>query len=57
MISLRNTLLPIDKAHADEVDFGITIKLIPVRLNVIDLDVVAIRTIGSNDSNIVFRVL
>ena len=44
MITSYNTLLPIGKAHADAVDIGITIKPIPVRDNVIELDVVAIIT-------------
>ena len=38
-----------DKAHADAVDIGITIKPIPVRDSVIELDVVAITTNVSND--------
>ena len=44
MITSYNTLLPIDKALAGVVDIGITIKAIPVRDNVIKLDVVAIIT-------------
>ena len=46
-----------DKAHADAVDIGITIKPIPVRDSVIELDVVAIITIVSNDLSIVVSVL
>ena len=41
MITSYKTLLPIDKADADAVDIGITIKPIPVSLSVIELDVVA----------------
>ena len=52
-----STLLPIDKAHADAVDFGIAIKPIPVRLKVIELDVVVVITIVSNGFNIVVNVL
>ena len=57
MITSYNTLLPIDKAHAYAVDTGITIKPIPVRLNVIELDVVAIIANVSNDFSIVVIVL
>ena len=57
MITSYITLLPIGKAHGDAVDIGITIKLIPVRLNVRELDVVAIITKVSNDSSIVVIVL
>ena len=46
-----------DKAHADAVDIGITIKPIPVRDSIIELDVVAIITIVSNDLSIVVSVL
>ena len=53
MIISYNTSLPIDKAHAVVVDIGITIKPIPVRLKVIELDVVAIITNVSNDFSIV----
>ena len=56
MITSYNTLLPIDKAHADAVYIGITIKPIPVRLKVIELDVVAIITNVSNDVNVVVNV-
>ena len=45
-----------DKAHADAVDIGITIKPIPVRDSVIELDVVAIITNVSNDFSIVVIV-
>ena len=45
-----------DKAHVDAVYIGITIKPIPVRDNVIELDVVAIITNVSNDFSIVVIV-
>ena len=51
------TLLPFDILHAVAVDIGIANILIPVRLNVIQLDVVAIITNVSNDFNIVVIVL
>ena len=57
MITSYNTLLPIDKAHADAVDIGITIRPIPVRLNVIELDVEAIITNLSKEFSIVVIVL
>ena len=56
MITLFSILLPFDKAQADAVDIGITIKSIPVRLKVIELDVVAITTNVSNDFKIVISV-
>ena len=56
MIISYSTLLPIDKAHADAVDIGITIKPILVRLKVIQLDVIAIITKVSNDFNSVVTV-
>ena len=56
MIISYSTLLPIDKAQADGVDTGITIKPIPVGLKVIELDVVAIITDVSNDFSIVVVV-
>ena len=46
-----------DKAHADAVDIGITIKPILVRDSVIELYVVAIITNVSNDFSIVVIVL
>ena len=55
MIISYITLLPIDIPHAVAVDIGIAINPIPVRLNVIELDVVAI-TNASNDFNIVVNV-
>ena len=39
------------------IDIGITIKPNPVSDNVIELDVVAIKTIVSNDFNILVKVL
>ena len=56
MTTSNNTLLPIDEAHADAVDIGITIKAIPVRLNVKEVDVVSIITNASNDFSIVVIV-
>ena len=56
MIISYNTLLPLDKAQTDAVDIGITIKSIPVRDNVIELDVVAEITKVSNDFSIVVIV-
>ena len=52
-----NTLLLIVNPHAIELDIGIAIKLLPVRLSVIELDVVAIITIVSNDFSILVIVL
>ena len=57
IITSYTTLLPIDNPHAIPIDIGITIKPIPVRLNVIELDVLAIKTNVSKDSNIVVIVL
>ena len=51
------TLLPIEKPHAVAVYIGITIKPIPVRDNVIELDVVAIISNVSNVFSIVAIVL
>ena len=53
MIISHITLLPIDNQHAVAVDIGIAIKPGPVRLKVIELDVVAKLTKVSNDFNIV----
>ena len=41
MITSYNTLLPIDNPHADAIDTGMAIKPIPVRDNVMEVDVVA----------------
>ena len=57
MINLCNTLLPNDKPQAIPADIGNTIKPIPVIDRVIEVDVAAMITILSTDSNIVFRVL
>ena len=57
MIASYKILLPIDKAHADAVDRGITIKTIPVRDKLIEVDVVVIITNASNDFSIVVSVL
>ena len=57
MIVSYNTFLPIDNAQADAVVIGITIKLIPVSDNVIELDVVAIITNVTNDFSIVVILL
>ena len=57
MIILSNTLLPKDRVHAMPADFVKIIKPIPVIDKVIEVVVVAIKTILSTDSNIVFRVL
>ena len=57
MIIPYSTSLALDNPHAVAVDFGITIKPILVRLNVIELDVVAIITNVSNDFSIVVIVL
>ena len=51
------TFLPIDNPHVNPVDIGITIQLIPVRENVIEIDVVAIKTYVSIDFNIVVNVV
>ena len=53
MIISYNTFLTNDKAHADAVVIGITIKPIPARLNLIEIDVVAKITIVSNDFSVV----
>ena len=57
MIISHITLLPIDNEQAVAVDIGIAINPIPVRLNVIELDVVAIITNVSKDFIIVVFVL
>ena len=57
MIISNIILLPIDNPHAIAIDIGITIKPIPVRLKVIELDVVAILTNVSNDFGNVVVVL
>ena len=57
MIISYSTLIPIDNAQADAVDIGITIKPIPVRDNVIELDILAVIIIVSFDFSIVVNVL
>ena len=56
MITSCITLLPIDNPHAVAVDIGIALKPIPVRDNVMELDVVAIITNISNDFSIIVIV-
>ena len=51
------TLLPIAYPHDVAVDIGIAINRIPVRLNVVKLDVLAIKTNVSNHFNIVVNIL
>ena len=57
MIISYITLLPIDNPHAVAVDIGIAIKPIPVRLNLIEVYVVALIKKVSNDFIIVVIVL
>ena len=57
MIIFYITLLTTNKPHAVAVDVGIAIEPIPVRLKVIELDVLAIITKVSNDFSIVDFVL
>ena len=57
MINLCNILLPSDKPQAIPADIGKTIKPIPVTDRVIEVDVAAMITMLSTDSNTVFRVL
>ena len=57
MISLCNTFLPNDKAHAIPADNGKTFNPIPITDRDMEVDVAPIVTIVSTDSNIVFRVL
>ena len=57
MIILCNTLLRKDKVQTIPADIGKTIKPIPVADKIIEVDVVAMITILSTDSKIVFRVL
>ena len=51
------TFFPNDNPHAVSVETGMANIPIPVRLNVIELDVVAIRKIVSNDFKFVVNVL
>ena len=57
MINLCNTLLANDKVQAIPADIGKIFKPIPVIDRVTEVDVAAIITIESTDSNIVFSVL
>ena len=57
MINLCITLIPNDKVQAIPADMGKTINPIPVIDRIFEVDVVAMITILSVDSNIVFRVL
>ena len=57
MINLCNILLPNDRVQAIPADIGKTIKPIPVTDRVIEVDVAAMITTLSTDSNIVFKVL
>ena len=57
MIISNITLLLFENPHAAAVDIGLANNPIPVRLKVIELDVVAIITIVSNDFSIVVIVL
>ena len=57
MINLCNTLLPNDRAQAIPADMGKIIRPKPVIDRVIEVEVVAMITILSHDSNTVFRVL
>ena len=57
MINLYNILSPNDRVQAIPADIGKIIKPIPVIDRVTEVDVVAMITILSTDSNIVFRVL
>ena len=57
MINLCNILLPKDRPQAIPADIGKTIKPIPVTDKVIEVDVAAMITILSTDSNTVFNVL
>ena len=55
-INLSNTLLPNDGVQAIPADMGKTIKQTPVTDKVIEVDVAAMITILSTDSNVVFSV-
>ena len=56
MINFCNILLHNDSVQAIPADIGNTIKPIPVTESVIEVEVAAMITILSTDSNIVFRV-
>ena len=57
MINLCNILLLKDRPQTIRADIGKIIKPTPVTDSVIEVDVAAMITILSTDSNIVFRVL
>ena len=57
MINLCNILLPKDRTQTIPANNGRTIKPTPVTDSVIDVEVVAMITILSTHSNIVFRIL
>ena len=57
MINSCNTLLPNDKVQAIPADIGKITKPIPIIDKDIEVDVAAMTTILSTDSNTVFRVL
>ena len=57
MINLCNTLLPKDRVQAIPADIGKIVKPIPVFDRVIEVDVAAMITILSTDSNTVFKLL
>ena len=57
MINLCNILIPNDKPQAIPADIGKKSKPIPVTDRVIEVDVAAMITMLSTDSNTVFRVL
>ena len=57
MINLCIILLPKDRPQATLADIGNIIKPIPVIDKVIEVEVAAMITILSTDSNIVFKVL
>ena len=57
MINLCNIFLPNDRVQAIPADIGRIIKPKPVTDGVIEVDVAAMMTIESTDSNTVFRVL
>ena len=57
MINLCNTLLPNDRVQVTPADTGKMINPTPIIDRVNDVDVAAMITILSTDSNIVFRVL
>ena len=50
------TSLTIDDPQVLAADNGIAINLIPVTDNLIELDVVAIKTVASNDFNLVVNI-